>query len=80
MLVLSRKSGESLIVGDEVKVTVLGVSGRQVRIGIDAPNDVAVHRQEVFDRIRRETPQGISADEPNDTRPSMLSTVSDNDE
>ena len=54
MLILTRKVEESLIVGDEVKVTVLGIKGGQVRIGITAPRDIAVHRQEVFNRIQLE--------------------------
>lgn len=51
MLILTRRSGESLKIGDEVTVTVLGVKGNQVRIGIDAPVDVAVHREEVFEKL-----------------------------
>jgi carbon storage regulator len=51
MLILTRRVGESLMIGDEVFLTVLGVKGNQVRIGIDAPREVAVHREEVFNRI-----------------------------
>lgn len=54
MLILTRRIGETLCIGDDVIVTVLGVKGNQVRIGIDAPKDVAVHREEIFERIRRE--------------------------
>ena len=54
MLILTRKSGESLMIGDEVTVTVLGVKGNQVRVGINAPKSVAVHREEIYDRIKRE--------------------------
>ncbi|MEI6457892.1 MAG: carbon storage regulator CsrA [Pseudomonadota bacterium] len=54
MLILSRRVGETLIVGDNIAITVLGMHGNQVRIGVDAPRDVAVHREEIFDRIRRE--------------------------
>jgi carbon storage regulator len=52
MLILTRRVGESLMVGEEITVTVLGVKGNQVRIGIDAPKDVAVHREEIFQRIK----------------------------
>ena len=54
MLILTRKVNESLMVGDDVTVTVLGIKGGQIRIGINAPLDVAVHRQEVFERIQKE--------------------------
>ncbi|MDZ4813295.1 MAG: carbon storage regulator CsrA [Pseudomonadota bacterium] len=54
MLILTRRVGETLMIGDEVTVTVLGVKGNQVRIGINAPKDLAVHREEIFQRIRRE--------------------------
>ena len=52
MLILTRRVGESLMVGDEVTVTVLEVKGNQVRIGIDAPKHVSVHREEIFNRIK----------------------------
>jgi len=51
MLVLSRKPGESVHIGDEVKVTVLSISGKQVRIGIEAPAEIAVHREEIYNKI-----------------------------
>lgn len=54
MLVLTRKSGEGITVGDEVVVSVLDIKGSQVKIGIDAPRGVAVHRSEIYDRIQRE--------------------------
>jgi carbon storage regulator len=54
MLILTRRVGETLMIGAQVSVTVLGVKGNQVRIGVDAPREVAVHREEIFDRIQRE--------------------------
>ena len=58
MLILTRRDGETMMIGDEVTVTVLGVKGNQVRIGVNAPRDVAVHREEIFERIKREQDQG----------------------
>jgi carbon storage regulator len=57
MLVLSRRLGETLIIGDDIKITVLGISGNQVRLGIAAPKDVSVHREEVYQRIQNELGQ-----------------------
>jgi carbon storage regulator len=54
MLILTRRVGETVMIGSDVTVTVLGVKGNQVRVGVNAPRDVAVHREEIFERIRRE--------------------------
>jgi carbon storage regulator len=54
MLILTRRVGETIMVGNDVKFTVLEVKGKQVRVGISAPKDVAVHREEIYERIQRE--------------------------
>ncbi|HVK50173.1 MAG TPA: carbon storage regulator CsrA [Pseudoxanthomonas sp.] len=61
MLILTRRVGETLMIGDSVTVTVLGVKGNQVRIGITAPKDVAVHREEIYQRIQRGEDAGSAA-------------------
>ncbi len=66
MLILTRRVGETLMIGDEVTVTVLGVKGNQVRIGVNAPRDVAVHREEIYERIRREQGQEPSQQDAQD--------------
>ena len=55
MLILTRRIGETLVIGDEVNVTVLGIKGNQIRIGVDAPREVTVHREEIYQRIKQET-------------------------
>ncbi|TYL48669.1 carbon storage regulator CsrA [Marinomonas sp. IMCC 4694] len=62
MLILTRRVGETLMVGDEVSVTVLGVKGNQVRIGINAPKDVSVHREEIYLRIQKEQDGDVTED------------------
>ena len=54
MLILTRRVGETVVIGNDVTVTVLGVKGNQVRLGVNAPREVAVHREEIFERIKRE--------------------------
>jgi carbon storage regulator len=68
MLILTRRVGETVVIGDDVTVTVLGVKGNQVRLGVNAPKEVAVHREEIYDRIKREQaaddtnrPQAVNA-------------------
>ena len=58
MLILTRRSGETLMIGDDVKITILGIRGGQVRIGIDAPRELPVHREEIYNRIKSEEKDG----------------------
>ena len=66
MLILTRRIGETLMVGDDVTITVLGVKGNQVRIGVNAPKDVAVHREEIYERIQSEKAGNDAENEPSD--------------
>lgn len=60
MLILTRRVGESLVIGDEVTITVLDVKGNQVRVGVTAPRDVTVHREEIYERLKAEDLQQAS--------------------
>jgi carbon storage regulator len=73
MLILTRRVGETLKVGNDVDVTVLGVKGNQIRIGIKAPKNVAVHREEIFDRIQREAELAQRADQARGIAPKVES-------
>jgi carbon storage regulator len=68
MLILTRRVGETVMIGNDVTVTVLGVKGNQVRIGINAPKNVAVHREEIYERIKREQQGEHPAGDRNDDR------------
>lgn len=69
MLILTRRVGESVVIGEDITVTVLGVKGNQVRLGVNAPREVTVHREEIFERIKREE----SGETPVDEEPSEVS-------
>lgn len=77
MLILTRRVGETLVIGDNVTVTVLGVKGNQVRIGVNAPKDVAVHREEIYERIKREKEEAQAATTPSETAPEPQEPESD---
>lgn len=62
MLVLTRKQGEGIIIGDDIRITIVELKGGGVRIGIDAPRELKVHRQEVFDQIKQENKEAVQWD------------------
>jgi carbon storage regulator len=68
MLILTRRIGESLVIGDDVVVTVLGIKGNQVRVGVNAPKEISVHREEIYQRIQQEKSMNNQADSESDDR------------
>mgnify|MGYP006098354765 CR=1 FL=1 len=62
MLILTRRVGESLIIGDDIVINILGVKGNQIRIGVNAPKEISVHREEIYNRIQAEKPDDKSID------------------
>lgn len=63
MLVLTRKAGESIVIGNQVRITILEIQGRQIRLGVEAPGDISVHRGEVYERIKQENQSAIQEGE-----------------
>ncbi len=78
MLILTRRIGETLRIGDDVSLTVLGVQGNQVRIGADAPKEVAIHREEIYRRIQKEKNSGTSDYQPKTTAASVRTSEQNN--
>lgn len=72
MLILTRKLGESIAIGDWIKITLLEVQGKQVKIGVQAPRDVAIHRQEIYEKIQQENLRAAGASEQDLTRLTKL--------
>ena len=80
MLILTRRVGETVMIGNDVTVTILGVKGNQVRVGINAPKNVAVHREEIYERIKREqqgqgNSKGESEGESEDNEPADFASA-----
>jgi carbon storage regulator len=75
MLILTRRVGETVMIGNDVTVTVLGVKGNQVRVGINAPKSVAVHREEIYDRIKREQEEGSGDNDGEPEAPAEFATI-----
>ena len=79
MLILTRRVGETVMIGNDVTVTILGVKGNQVRVGINAPKNVSVHREEIYERIKREQQggdsQGDAHGESEDNEPADFASV-----
>lgn len=63
MLILARRVGETIMIGEDVAVTILGVTGSQVRVGVNAPKEISVHREEVYERIQNEKHAGTGAND-----------------
>lgn len=78
MLILTRKAGESIIVGGVVKITTLGLQGKQVRLGITAPREVEVHREEIYQRLQEEKKAGSTAPRPGEK--AQMEILVDNDD
>ena len=77
MLILTRRVGETVMIGEDITVTVLGVKGNQVRVGVNAPRNVAVHREEIFERIKREEAgdSGVEDESSDSGRDAMVGAI-----